>query len=129
MVTVGVLDARLAAQLEANPVESSGLQVVCSDVDCETFATSVRNARPSVLVVNLENLGDEPARALDMLEAAAHPRLILTIYYFEKRELLRSLTGPTRRVLHGPITVAALRAQLTSLLVSDALASTRGSHE
>ena len=123
MVTLAVLDARLAAQLEINGADAHGLSMVCRATDVQELLACARVTRPSVLVVHLDHLGPEPKARLDELVGAIAPQLTFTIYYFEKREVVRALTGMNRRVLRGPITVAALRAQLTSLLVKDALSA------
>ncbi|MBC7793385.1 MAG: hypothetical protein H7Z43_06740 [Clostridia bacterium] len=123
MVSLALLDVRLAAQLRENPRRCEGVKVVAEAATLDALRSQAAAREAQVLVVSVEQLGNEPDVAVLELAKSFQAELTLITYYFAKREVIARFAGPQRRTLRGPISLDGLRAQLTSLLVRDKLAS------
>jgi len=133
MVRIAVLSEHLSAQLRsvqqassAPPPELSGIDVVWSGSSLSEFKLRVPALRPQVLAIDLAQIasGGEARRSeLDALMALTGAELVLVLYSFAPRDKLRQLavTGDRTRVIKTPLSLAALRLNMLSLLVRDQL--------
>ena len=133
MVRIAVLSEHLSAQLRsvqqassAPPPELSGIDVVWSGSSLSEFKLRVPALRPQVLAIDLAQIasGGEARRSeLDALMALTGAELVLVLYSFAPRDKLRQLavTGERTRVIKTPLSLAALRLNMLSLLVRDKL--------
>jgi hypothetical protein len=135
MVRIAVLSEQLAAQLrtvqtaggQLHP-ELSGIDVVWAGGSPTEFRQRVPALRPQVLVVDLAQVstGSEARRSdLDALLSATGAELALVLYSFAPREQLRQISalGERARALKAPLSLAALRLNMLSLLVRDTFQS------
>lgn len=137
MVRIAVLSEQLAAQLRTvqvqvqgqgghMPTELSGIDIVWSGSSPTEFRQRVPALRPQVLVVDLAQIaaaGEARKSDLDALLSSTGAELVLVLYSFAPREQLRQLSalGDRTRTLKAPLSLAALRLNMLSLLVRDAL--------
>lgn len=133
MVRIAVLSEHLSAQLRSvqqgssgPPAELSGIDVVWSGSSLSEFKLRVPALRPQVLAIDLAQIasGGEARRSeLDALMALTGAELVLVLYSFAPRDKLRQLavTGDRTRVIKTPLSLAALRLNMLSLLVRDKL--------
>lgn len=133
MVRIAVLSEHLSAQLRSvqqassgPPSELSGIDVVWSGSSLSEFKLRVPPLRPQVLAIDLAQIasGGEARRSeLDALMALTGAELVLVLYSFAPRDKLRQLavTGERTRVIKTPLSLAALRLNMLSLLVRDKL--------
>ena len=133
MVRIAVLSEQLAAQLRTlqgagggMPPELSGIEIVWSGSSPTEFRQRVPLLRPQVLVVDLAQIaaaGEARKSDLDALLSSTGAELVLVLYSFAPREQLRQLSalGERTRTLKTPLSLAALRLNMLSLLVRDAL--------
>lgn len=133
MVRIAVLSEHLAAQLRSvqtaggrPPQELAGIDVVWSGSSLTEFKQRVPALRPQVLAIDLAQIaqGGEPRRSeLDSLLQLTGAELALVLYSFAARDQLRQLAavGERARALKTPLSLAALRLNMLSLLVRDTL--------
>ncbi len=135
MVRIAVLSEHLAAQLRTVqtagaqlPSELSGIEIVWSGSSPSEFRQRVPALKPQVLVVDLAQVatsGEARRSDLDAMMAATGAELVLVLYSFAPREQLRQISalGERARALKAPLSLAALRLNMLSLLVRDAFQS------
>jgi DNA-binding transcriptional MerR regulator len=110
------LGPHLVAQLRANAAGMASLDLGPRESDLESFVAAVRQQPADVLVISLEALGDEPARALDACRESAGASLVLVVYDFAPRRRLAQLAAKGAKLLHGPLSLAALERSVLDLL-------------
>lgn len=121
MLNIAFIGPRFQDQLEANPAALSGMEVVWSGPNVDSYLKEGRFAQAVVIVCDLQDLGDLPApRVEELLQDRQVERVIVT-YSFARRSILASLQRPGVRVVQGPIPLANLRAQIVDLIVRDIL--------
>ena len=135
MVRIAVLSEQLASQLRTVqslggplPAELSGIDVVWSGNSLAEFRQRVPSLRPQVVAVDLSfvaSSGEARRSDLDALLTLTGAELVLVLYSFAPREQLRQISalGDRARVLKAPLSLAALRVNMLSLLVRDAFQS------
>lgn len=110
------LGPQLVAQLRANAAGMASLDLGPRELDLESFVAAVRRQPADVLVIALEALGDEPVRALDVCREASGASLVLVVYEFAPRRSLAQLAANGAKLLHGPLTLAALERSVLDLI-------------
>ena len=126
MVTLAYLGRRLRGQLSGNPEGLSGVDVVWQGTEVGELMALGESNGLSVLVTELEALGNFPVDRLDQIRGSCNPELTLVLHHFAKRELLSSLLAGNTRTLQAPVSLSALRSQMLSLIVRDMLSPIPG---
>jgi len=120
-VRVAMLTATVDAQLRANPAALTGYDVVCRSAGLEPgFLRELEQARPEVLLVDLDVLGRAPLTALSSCIVSARSALVVVHYAFAPRLLLSMLAKAGVQLMRGPLRVEQLRRVLDDYLVSTA---------
>ncbi len=114
---MAILDDQLPTRLQAEPHELADVDVVWAGQSVAALAAALPELRPQVLVLQLEHLGPDPITQVEELSALAHAELTIVPYAFARREVLKSLSRDTVRPLRAPVSVTALRTQMTSLII------------
>lgn len=122
MTTLAYFGHRLKGQLAENPEGLSGVDVVWQGTFPGDLMAQSKKRAFSVLVVELEALGDHPSDRLARFREACKPELTLVLHHFAKRDLLSSLLVDNTRTLQAPVALSTLRSQMLSLIVRDMLA-------
>ena len=123
MIPLAYLGHRLKGQLSGNPEGLANVDVVWQGTDVSQLSARGLAGAVSVLVVELESLGHQPAEELEGLRRDLSPELTLVLHHYAKRELLRSILAENTRTLQAPVSLAVLRSQMLSLIVRDMLTS------
>ena len=121
--TVAILDDQLPVRLQADPHELDDVDVIWTGQSLATLARTLPQLRPQVLVLQLEHLGPDPIGTAQELAGLAKAELTIVTYAFARREVLRGLQREALRPLRAPLTIAALRAQMTSMIVRSLMES------
>lgn len=121
MVTLAYLGHRLNGQLSGNPEGLAGVDVVWQGTAPDVLMRSKMSDNLSVLVAELEALGEEPVQKLKRIKQKCRPELTLVLHHFAKRDLLSSLLEGNTRTLQAPVSLSSLRSQMLSLIVRDML--------
>ncbi len=124
MTTLAYFGHRLKGQLAENPEGLSGVEVVWHGTHPGDLMAQGQKQAVSVLVAELEALGDDPADRLARFRETCKPELTLVLHHFAKRDLLSSLLVDNTRTLQAPVALSTLRSQMLSLIVRDMLAPT-----
>jgi hypothetical protein len=119
MTRIAILDPVLPAQLRERPEDLAGIDVGWAGSALDEFRRVLPALAPAVLVVSLDSLGEEPLRALAELESTAGVELVIVVYRFASREVLRSIEGEGRKLVKAPVSNGNLRTQMMSVLVRD----------
>jgi hypothetical protein len=120
--TLAILDDQLPVRIEAEPGELNDVDVVWTGQSVEALAEALPSLRPRVLVLQLEHLGRDPIAKAQELTKLADAELTLVSYAFAPREVLKALQQDAVRAMRAPLTVPALRAQMTSVIVRSLMA-------
>ena len=126
MTTLAYFGHRLQGQLAENPEGLSGVDVVWQGANPGELIALGKAQGISVLVAELEALGDNPSERLGRFRESCKPELTLVLHHFAKRDLLSSLLVGNTRTLQSPVALSSLRSQMLSLIVRDMLAPTSG---
>jgi hypothetical protein len=121
--TVAILDDQLPIRLQAKPRELDDVDVLWTGQSVQALVTALPELRPQVLVLQLEHLGPDPIAKAQELTALAHAELTLVTYAFARRELLEGLQREALRPLRAPLTVTALRTQMTHMIARSLMES------
>jgi hypothetical protein len=121
--TVAILDDQLPVRLQADPHELDDVEVVWTGQSLAALAQTLPRLRPQVLVLQLEHLGPDPIAKAQELTSLAKAELTIVTYAFARREVLKGLQREALRPLRAPLTVPALRAQMTSMIVRSLMES------
>lgn len=120
MIKLAFTHPRYRAQLDANPRELSGVEVVYkggSLIDLEARAAELV---PSVVVAELGDLGDEPVERVQRLLERTKAQLVVVVWAFARRDLVLALSNhPRVRPVQGPLSLGNLRCQMLHLIVRD----------
>lgn len=115
--TVAILDDQLPVRLQADPSELDDVEVVWTGQSLAALEATLPELQPQVLVLQLEHLGPDPIVKAQHLTTLAHAELTIVTYAFARREVLKGLQRESLRPLRAPLTVSALRSQMTSMIV------------
>ncbi|MCC6874171.1 MAG: hypothetical protein IT378_07665 [Sandaracinaceae bacterium] len=125
MTRIAILDELLPAQIAEAADELEGLEIVWQGSSWSELRRRLPDLDANVVVVAMDRIDDDPRAALAQLEGKPAVELVIVLYDFARRELLRGLEGPSRRIVRAPITLGRLRMQMMSLVVRDALGAPR----
>lgn len=106
---LGLLAPAIGAQLRARPAGMSGFELRVTRDNVESFLTALPHEPCDVLVLELEQLGAEPVRALDDCMAASGAKLAVVVYSFARAGELTRLARRSARLVRGPLRVDSLR--------------------
>ncbi len=121
-IKLAILERGLSAQLETRPEALGQVQVVWQGERLEDLEADAEKLAPHVVVVDISQLGDDPANAVDRIRARSGADLVFVVYGFAKREVLASLQERDgTRPLQGPVSLETLRGQMTGLIVRSIL--------
>jgi hypothetical protein len=123
MTRIAILDPVLPAQVRERPEDLAGIDVGWAGSALDELRRVLPALAPAVLVVSLDSLGADPLRALGELEATAGVELVIVLYRFASREVLRSIEREGRRLVKAPVSNGNLRTQMLSVLVRDIFSS------
>lgn len=115
--TVAILDDQLPIRLQAEPSELQDVEVIWTGQSLSALVQVLPELEPRVLVLQLEHLGSDPIAKAQQLSALASAELTIVTYAFARREVLRGLQRESVRPMRAPLTLAALRTQMTSVIV------------
>lgn len=121
MLNLAFIGSRFSAQVKTNPAALSGLEVVWIGNDVDAYVSEGSATKPSVLVCELGDLGDDPQGRLEQLLADPLVERVIVTYSFARRATLIGLQRPGVRVVQGPLSLANLRAQIVDLIIRDIL--------
>lgn len=124
MVKLALTGERFRAQLRENPEGLSGVEVVWAGDSLEDLEEAAPRLRPQVVVVDLEDLGEDPAARLTRLLDEAEAELGIVTYAYARREVVGGLQSERTRLLQGAASLATIRSQLVGLIVRDILSRT-----
>lgn len=116
MITLALVGKPFEQQIQTNPEQLSGLEVLY----CGEDLAPIQSRRPRVLVLDLQHLGSDPRARLDEFRAQGIERIVVS-YGFARRDLVQSLHGAGVQVVQGPLSLSNLRALMTDLLIQDIL--------
>jgi len=117
MVSPAFVGGNYEEQLRTNPEGLAGVKVVWSGSSVKAFHGIAPTLDLEVLVLNLDELGPEPASTAQRLREATGVELVIITYSYARSELIQSLQSEEARVLQGPLSLAHLRSQMLSLIV------------
>lgn len=117
MATIAILDERIPVQLGTRPEAFDGLEVVWAGSNPETFVKEVPPLRPDIIVVSLDLLSDHPHLQIGTLLDLSKAQRAIALYSFARRDTIRSVMAEGARPLKSPVSLEALRAQMTSVIV------------
>lgn len=127
MTRLAILDDILPAQIRERAEDLSPVEVVWTGTQAEELLAESNRLRPDVLALNLELLGgeDEAPRRARELATSTGAELVILLYQFARREVLREAARAGARPVKVPVTLANLRTHMTSVIVKDLLAAPR----
>jgi len=115
--TIAILDDQLPTKIQHEKGELDDVEVVWTGQSVEELARRLPQLRPQVLVLQLEHLGSEPIAQAQQLTQLADAELTIVTYAFARREVIKGLQKESVRPIRAPLTLPALRAQMTSVIV------------
>ncbi|MDQ3037336.1 MAG: hypothetical protein M3Y87_33385 [Myxococcota bacterium] len=121
MATIAILDDVLPLQLLERPGELDPVRVVWTGTDRAALRSAASALRPNVLALDIDRLGDEPIDEARRLADASGAEMVLLLYQFAPREMLRDASRVGARPVKTPIRLGALRTQMTSVIVRNIL--------
>lgn len=121
MVKLAVLDASLPAQFDEADGAAENLDLTYHTTSLDAFRREAPRHGPQVLLLNLGLLGEHPAREVSALEDACRADLVIVLYNYATRSLLRELTGQTVKVVKLPVSLATLRSNMLGLIIRSIL--------
>ena len=123
MTRLAILDELLPAQLRERPQELSPVEVVWTGTDLDQLVRDAGDTEPTVLALDFDLLGGEEHAAAQTrrLMDATGAELAIVMHGFTRREVLREVTRPGVRTVRSPISLGALKAQMTSVIVRQML--------
>lgn len=122
MVQMAFVGTQYQEQMQANPSGLQGVEVTWNGGSVDELVAT--GNRPQVVVVDLERLGERPLRAIERMQEELGPEVLLVIYRYAKRETIHGIQSENVRVIQGPVSLAALRSQILSLVVREMFAQT-----
>lgn len=125
MSTIAILDDVLPLQLAERPGELDPVRVVWTGTDRAALRKVAGSLRPQVLALDIDRLGDEPISEARGLADACGAEMVLLLYQFAPRDVLRDASRAGARPVKTPIRLGALRTQMTSVIVRNILRDDR----
>lgn len=129
MIRVAVLGEMVAAQLKegasAGLTDLQQIQIVYSGSSFTDLQRRGPTLSPTVLVLEMDLLGGEPARAVEDLHNGCHAELTIVLYSYARRDLIQQLNGEHTRAMRMPVNLSSLRVNMMSLIVRDLFARDR----
>ena len=119
MTRLAILDELLPAQLRQRPGELSPVEVVWWGTDPEKLLRDAERTKPTLLALDLELLGgaERGPEVVQRLVEQTGAELVIVLYSFAKRDVLRAVAQPGVRTVRSPISLSSLRTQMTSVIV------------
>ena len=121
MIELALVGEHYNAQIQENPQELSGIQVVWCGKTLDQLRAEADGVKPRVFVCDLRDLGDDPRGELDRLLGLGKIELVVVTYDFARRDLIQSLQSERVRLVQGPLSLSNLRAQMLNLIIRDIL--------
>ncbi|MCB0222013.1 MAG: hypothetical protein KDH09_20110 [Chrysiogenetes bacterium] len=118
MVRLAILDEAINSQLQENPDGLGEVEVVFAGKDLPSLRRKGALSANAV-VVDLNLLGEDPARELDTIVDQCGAEMALVLYQYAKRDLITRLSEGKSRALKVPVHLGGLRMHLLGLLVRD----------
>ncbi len=106
---LGLLAPSIAAQMRSRPAGMAGFEIRATRDRPESFLRALAKEPCDVVVLELDQLGTEPARQLDACLEASGARLAVVVYTFAPAGELARLARRSARLVRGPLRVEALR--------------------
>jgi DNA-binding transcriptional MerR regulator len=106
---VAVLGAALEAQIAANPGEMPEFAVTAPGLDPDGFRALLENAGCDVALMELESLAPTAKEFVSAVECVPNRPLVVVLYRFGTRGLLRELARSGAVLVKMPIRLAQLR--------------------
>lgn len=124
MTRLAILDEVLPTQIDQRHEDLSPVEVVWTGTDPARLLAEGPRLRPAVLALNFDLLGgeDHAARRAKELSEATGAELVILLYQFARREVLRDAARTGARPVKVPVTVTNLRTHMTSVIVKQLLA-------
>ncbi len=124
MTRLAILDEVLPTQIDLRTDDLSPVEVVWTGTDPARLLADAARLRPNVLALNFDLLGgeDHAARRAKELAEATGAELVILLYQFARREVLREMARTGARPVKVPVTVTNLRTHMTSVIVKQLLA-------
>ena len=117
MPTIAILDNLIPNQLAERPGELDPVQVIWAGTDLDALRKEAAALRPDVLALELSRLGPDPVSEAQSLASLSGAQLVLMLYDFAPSALIREAARAGTRPVKTPIRLAALRTQMTSVIV------------
>jgi hypothetical protein len=121
MVRLAVLDGALPAQFQESGQATENLMLTYSATSLDAFRREAPRHDPKILILNLDLLGDAPADTVRGLQDACRAELVIVLYNFATRALLRELTSETCKVVKLPVSLATLRSNMLGVIIRSIL--------
>lgn len=124
MTRLAILDDVLPAQLAAHRDALAPVEVVWTGTDLARLASEGPRLGLSVLALSFDLLGGEEhaAQRAKELGAATGADLVILLYHFARREVIREAARFGARPVKAPVSLDALRTHMTSVIVKGLLA-------
>ncbi len=120
MIKLAFTHPRYRAQLDANPRELSGVEIVYKGGTLIELEARAAALSPTVIVAELGDLGDEPVERVQLLLERTRAKLVVVVWAFARRDLVLALSSrPCVRPIQGPLSLGNLRCQMLDLIVRD----------
>lgn len=104
---------------QVGAADSQHFRVLVASDDVLQFRLDVSGRSPSVLVLDLALLGDDPIQVVDQLEQLSKPEMVLIVYAFARWDVLVSLRKKNCQVMRAPISARMLHSSLINLIVRE----------
>lgn len=119
MTRLAILDELLPAQLRERPSELNPVEVVWTGTSLDELVRAAAKTQPTVLALDFNLLGGEgrAAQATQRLMEATGAELAIVMHGFAKRQALEDVARPGVRTIRAPISLGALKVQMTSVIV------------
>jgi hypothetical protein len=120
---LAILDDVLPAQLTAHRDALAPVEVVWTGTDPDRLAAEGPRLGLTVLALSFDLLGgeDHAARRAKELDAATGADLVILLYHFARREVIREAARIGTRPVKAPVSLDALRTLMTSVIVKGLL--------
>lgn len=121
MPTLAILDESILTQYRERPDELAPIQVVWSGTDVAALRAALPMAKPSILALDIELLGEDPLGRAKQLADESRAEMVLLLHRFAPRETIREIARHGARPVKAPIRLSALRTHMTSVVVREIL--------
>lgn len=123
MTRLAILDDVLPAQLAAHRDALAPVEVVWTGTDPARLVSEGPKLGLTVLALSFDLLGGEERAAQRAKEigAATGAELVILLYHFARREVIREAARIGTRPVKAPVSLEALRTHMTSVIVKGLL--------